>query len=89
MSLNYKSKFKNLDFLISIGGTVGKILKIITFMDKIDNAIVMAKYLYLRFLKNIKKKSRSNYIIRIFITNFMIKSRIRLLINFKLGETQI
>ena len=34
-----KTGFKNLDFLISSGDTIGKISKIMIFVDKIDDAI--------------------------------------------------
>lgn len=34
-----KTEFKDLNFVISNGDAINKILKIIIFMDKIDNAI--------------------------------------------------
>ena len=40
-----KTRFKNLDFFISSESAVSKILKTIVFVDKIDDAIQMAKYL--------------------------------------------
>lgn len=45
VSLIRKVGFKNLDFLIANGNTIGKIPKTIIVIDKIDEAVEMAKYL--------------------------------------------
>ena len=39
VSLIHKNKFKDLDFFILSKDVIGKIPKIIIFVDKIDNAI--------------------------------------------------
>lgn len=45
VSLIRKASFKNLDFFIPNRGAIGKIPKTMIFIDKIDNAIEMAKHL--------------------------------------------
>lgn len=45
MSSIYKSAFKDLDFLILDSGIISKIPKIIIFVNKIDNAIWIVKYI--------------------------------------------
>lgn len=84
-----KSGFKDLDFFILNGSAVGKILKTIMFVDKIDNVIVMAKYLRSMLSKCIQKKKRPNYIIHTFMANFTTISKTRFLANFFLSETWI
>lgn len=89
VSLLRKIRFKDLDFLISSGGTVGKIPKIIIFMDKINNTIQMAKYLRSRFSEHIWRKKHPNQIIYIFTAKLTTTSRIKFLADLCLGETQI
>ena len=48
-----KTGFKDLDFFIPNGGIIGKILKTMIFVDKINNAIQMAKHLWSRLSKHI------------------------------------
>ncbi len=45
MSSIYKPGYEDLAFLVPSGGAIGKILKTMIFVDLIDNAIKMAKYL--------------------------------------------
>lgn len=51
MSPIRKSGFKDLDLLIPNRGAISKIAKTIIFINKIDNAIRMAKYLQLKLPK--------------------------------------
>ena len=76
MSLICKFGFKDLNFFIPNRGTVCKVPKIMIFMDKIDNAILMAKYLHSRLFERIQKEKRLNHIIRIFKANLTTTSRI-------------
>lgn len=84
-----KIRFKDLDFFIPSGDVIDEILKIIIFIDKIDNAIQIAKYLQSRFSECIWKKKRSNHIIHIFTANFTTTSRTKFLADLYLDETQI
>lgn len=59
------------------------------FVDKIDNTIKIAKYLYSNLFKRIQKKKYLNHIIRRFMTNFTNISRTKFLPNLDLDETQI
>lgn len=45
MNLICKPGYEDLAFLVPSGGTIGKISKTMIFVDLIDNAIKMAKYL--------------------------------------------
>ncbi len=66
MSPIRKGGLKDLDFLIPSGGAVGDISKTMIFVDKINNAIQMGKYLRLRFLKRIWNKEDPEHIIHTF-----------------------
>ena len=89
VSLIYKTGFKDLDFLIPSGGVVGKIQKIMIFVDKIDAVIQMTKHLYSRLLKRIRREKRPNHIIHIFIANLTTTSRTQFLADLYLGKTRI
>ena len=75
MSLIRKSGFKDLDFFIRNRSAICKVPKTMIFMDKIDNAILMAKYLHSRLFERIQKEKRLNHIIRIFKVNLTTTSR--------------
>lgn len=59
------------------------------FVDKIDNDILMAKYLRLRLPERMRREKRSNYIIYTFMVNLTTISRIQFLAELRSGETQI
>ncbi len=84
-----KTGFKDLNFLIPSGGAVGEIPKIMIFVDKIDDAIQMAKHLQSRLSKHIRREERPNHIIRTFATNLTIISRTKFLVDLHSGETRI
>lgn len=85
----HKIEFKDLDFFISNRGALGKIPKIIIFVDKINNAVQIAKYLYSRFFEHIQKENRPNHIIHIFMTNFTTISKTQILADFCFNENWI
>ena len=89
ISLIHKTGFKDLDFFLLNGSAIGKILKTMIFVDKIDNAIQIAKHLCSRLSKRIQEKKRSNYIIYIFTANLTTISKTQFLADFRLSETQI
>lgn len=82
MNLIYKTGFINLDFLILSKSTISKISKTIIFVDKINNAIEIEKYLQSKVLKQIWNKKDLKDIIYIFLTNFTITSKSKFLANF-------
>lgn len=49
----HKSKFKDLNFFISSKSIVNKIPKIMIFVNKINNNLEIAKYLYSRLFEHI------------------------------------
>ena len=53
MNLIYKSGFKYFEFFLLSKSTIGKILKIVIFMNKINNVFKMVKYLCSIFPKHI------------------------------------
>ena len=57
ISLIHKTGFKDLDFFIPNEGIVGKILKIIIFVDKIYDAIQIANTYNQSFLSVSREKS--------------------------------
>lgn len=85
----YKTGFQDLDFLILSRGAIGKILKTMIFMDKIDDNIQIVKYLYLRLYERIRREICPNHIIRIFITNLTTTLKTKFFANLSLDETQI
>ena len=89
VSLIRQAGFKAFEFFIPSGRAVGKIPKTIIFVDKIDNAVEMAKYLQLKFPKQIWNKKDLEDIIYTFLTNFTITSRSRFLANLQSDNTQI
>ena len=84
-----KTGLKNLDFLILSGGAVGKISKTMIFVDKIDNAVQMAKYLRSRLPKRIWREKCPNHIIHIFTANLTTTSKTQFLADLCLGKTRI
>lgn len=52
----YKVGFKDLNFFMPSRGIIGKILKILIFIYKIDNTIEMTKYYNYGFLSGLKTK---------------------------------
>ncbi len=88
VSLIRKTRFKDLDFFILSRGTVSEIPKTIIFVDKIDNAIQMAKHLRSRLPKRIRKEGCLNSIIRTFMANLTTTSRTKFLADFHSGETR-
>lgn len=85
----HKTRFKDLDFLLSSEDIIDKILKTIIFMNKIVNAIQIVKYLYFRLPKYIRKEKCPNHIIYTFTANLITISKTKFLINFHLGKTRI
>lgn len=81
--------FKDLDFLIPSGGAVGEIPKTMIFVDKIDDAVEMAKYLRSRLPKRIRNEGDLEDIIRTFSANLTTTSRSRFLANLQSGDTRI
>lgn len=71
MSLIHKNRFKDLNFFILGRGAIDKMLKAIIFINKIDNAIWIAKYLQLKLLKQIENERYLEYIIYKFLANFI------------------
>lgn len=58
----HKSKFKDLNFFISSKDIVNKIPKIMIFVNKINNNLEIAKYLYSRLFEHILRKWHLNFI---------------------------
>lgn len=84
-----KPGFENFAFLIPSEGTIGEISKIIIFVDLIDNAINIAKYLRSRLSERIWKDRKIEDIICTFSASFSIISRTRFLVDLQLGDTWI
>lgn len=89
MSSIHKVSYKKLDFFILSRDAIDKIIKIIIFIDKIDDTIEIVKYLRSQFFERIKNKKYLKDIIYIFLTNFTIILRSRVLANLQLSNIQI
>ncbi len=59
------------------------------FVDKIDNAIQIAKYLQSRLLKRIWNERDLEYIISTFLANLTTTSRFKFLVSLLLSNTRI
>ncbi len=84
-----KVGFKDLDLLIPSRGAVGKILKTMIFVDKIDNTIEMAKHLQSRLPEQIQNKEDPKGIICTFSVNLITTLRSKFWVNLRLSTTQI
>lgn len=79
VSLICKANFKNLDSLILNRDAIGKIFKIMIFVDKINNTIMMAKYLQSKLFEQIQNEKDPENVICIFSANLTITSRSKFL----------
>ena len=79
---------KDLAFLVPSGGAIGEIPKIIKFVDLIDDAIKMVKYLRLRLPESIRNDGKkAKVIIRTFSTNLSTTSKTKFLADLRSGDT--
>ncbi len=84
-----KAGFKNLDFLIPSGGAVSEIPKTMIFVDKMNEAIKMAKHLRSRLPEYIQNERDPEDIIRTFSANLTTTSRSKFLADLRSGNTRI
>lgn len=70
-----KPRFEDLAFTIISGGAVGNIPKTMIFVDSIDEAVAMTKFLPSRLPEHIKDIGRVDQIIRIFSVNLTTYTR--------------
>lgn len=70
-----KPGFEDLAFTIPSGGAVGDIPKIMIFVDSIDEAVAMTKFLRSRLPERIKNAGRADQIIRTFSANLTAYTR--------------
>ncbi len=90
MSPIHKPGYEDLAFLVPSGGAIGEILKTMIFVDLIDDAIKMAKYLRSRLPESIRNdKKKADVIIRTFSANLSITSRTKFLADLRSGDTRI
>ena len=81
--------FEDLAFVIPRGGAVADIPKTMIFVDSIDKAVQMTKYLRSRLSERIRTTSRPDEIIRTFSANLTAASRTRFLQDLRSGETRV
>lgn len=84
-----KAGFEDLAFIIPSAGTVSDIPKTMIFVDSIDEATEMVKYLRSKLFKRIKTLRRPLEIIRTFSANLTAESRARFLQDLCSGETRV
>ncbi len=90
MSPIRKPGYEDLAFLVPSRGAIGEIPKIMIFVDLIDNAIKMAKYLRSRLLESIRNDGKkADVIIRTFSANLLTTSRTKFLVDLRSGDTRI
>lgn len=89
VSLIRNPGYENVIFLVLSGGAIGKILKIIIFVDLINNTIKIAKYLQSRLPESIQNdRKKANIIIRTFSAILSIILRTKFLADLRSSDTR-
>ncbi len=90
MSPIRKPGYEDLAFLVPSGGAIGENPKIMIFVDLINDAIKMAKYLRSRLPESIQNDGKkADVIIRTFFTNLSTTSKTKFLADLRSGDTRI
>lgn len=80
---------QDLTFLVFKYGQISEILKTIIFVNKIEDAIKLKKYLYLRFSNCVYNKNQASVVIRSFTSNLDINIKTKIIEDLKYVNTQI
>lgn len=82
-----KLGFQDLVFLVPRHNSINEISKTMVFVDKIENAIKLEKYLYLRLPDCIRNGNQAFVVIRSFTSNLDTNIRIKVIENLRHGNT--
>ena len=84
-----KSDFQDLAFFIPKDGLISKILKTIVFVNKIEDAITVEKYLQSRLSERIRNRHRALVVIQLINSNLDANTRARVIGNLWYENDQI